>query len=273
MTTELQPVGAAAGLRPESARSFVVPLDGSEQAAAAVRVARVLAQVMGGTVHLVHVAAGAALPLSQLVGALHLRPGELVGSIVDELTGEPAERILALADLLERPLVVLSAEAEEDALGPVAGAVLERGTSPVVLVKPERLEAPWSLSHVLLPHDGAASTGAALGPALDLAELAGAQLTVLHVASPETAAALPAYEDQPQHEWTAWTRLFLERLAIHAGVAMQPSTQLVLAHGEAGPEIVRFAARHEVDLVGLAGLGRAFREVVRRCSCPVMALR
>jgi len=236
----------------------------------------VLAQAVGGTLHLVHVAPAEPVPLEQLVGALRLRPGELAGSVVDELTGEPAERILALTDFLERPLVVLASEAAPDALGlgPVAGAVLERGSAPVVLVKPERLEAPWSLAHVLVPHDGDVAAAAALAPAIELAELAGAQLTVLHVARPEAlASTLPAYEDQPQHDWPAWARRFLERLAVGAAIALQPTTQRALARGEPGPEVVRYAARHEVDLVGLAGAGQAFREVARRCSCPVMALR
>ncbi|MGC4113185.1 MAG: universal stress protein [Myxococcales bacterium] len=271
---ELQPTrSAGSGVLPVApARSLVVPLDGTEAALAAVRVARVLARALGGTVHFVHVASGRPVPLAQLVGELRLRPGELVGGIVEELAGAPAEQILAFADVLDSPLVVMCAEAP-DGPGPVAGAVIERGSSPVVLIKPQRLEAPWSLAHLLLPHDGRSFTGASLGPAMELAELAGAQVTVLHVASAEAADVLPAYEDQVQHEWPAWTRQFLERTAATAGVALPPSTELALARGEAGPEIVRFAARHEVDLVGIAGSGAAFREVLRRCSCPVMTLR
>lgn len=244
--------------------SLLVPLDGTEQAKAAIPVARALAEVGGGTVHLVHVARRR-VPVARLLAALHVQPDDLHDAVVDVLSGDPVDRILALGSRLERPVVVLCASAPEGP-GPVVGPMLERASFPVVVVKPERLAAPWSLQRVLLAHQGPATAGAGLAVAVDLAERAGASLVVVHVplAGDDT---LPAFVDQPQHEWPFWSRRLLERL----GIVTTEVPQVYLATGDPGDAVVRLAARQEADLVAIAGpAGRD--EVVRRCSCPVLAL-
>lgn len=272
---------------PPAPPSLLVPLDGSAEARSALPVARGLAELSGGVVHLVHVGR-TSRPLPELLAALRLRPRELAGLVVDELEGSPAEQILQLAEEVARPVVVMaahSASAAAGALGPVARAVLEEACFPVTIVRPERGAAAWALRRMVLPHDGSRRTASALGPAVSLAERAAASLLVLHVApapgeaTPEPSR-LPQYVDQPQHEWPEWTREFLERLEIFSGVAAQVPARLFLARGEPGEEILRFAARQQADLVALAwsgggrgGAAATAREVMARCGCPVLVLR
>lgn len=282
--------GGALDLRTaaEQRSGVFVPLDGSLEAVAALPVARALARLAGATLHLVHVSERP-VSLHELVHALRLLPGELYGSILDELAGTPADRILQLASELDRPMVVMSSHSEaapEGALGPVAFEVLQRASFPVIVVRPERGSGPFVLQRMAVPHDGSRRTAGALGPALGLAERAGAALRVVHVAPapgerlPERSR-LPQYVDQPQHEWPEWAREFLERLEIFAGVATaRAPARLFLARGDPGEEIVRFVAREEVDLVAVAWSGKAdassaatLWHVVGHCVCPVLVLR
>ena len=64
-------------------------------------------------------------------------------------------------------------------LAPPRPNVLGKAPCPLVLVPPDRGSAPWHLHHVLLPHDGTPSTSAALAPAEEIAEHAGAELLSL----------------------------------------------------------------------------------------------
>ena len=55
---------------------------------------------------------------------------------------------------------------------------------PVVLVPSIRGRHPWALRQLVLPHDGTPTSAAAIAPTADLASRAGAELVVLHVATP-----------------------------------------------------------------------------------------
>ncbi len=286
----LGPMSARSPSLPHKAPTVLVALDGSARALAALPVARSLAELEHATVHIVHVAAGA-LPFPELLGKLGLAVEDTRGSVVDQASGEPAEQIVRLAWERGSSYIVLCTHtgttrpAEE--LGRVARQVLLTAPCPVVLVPPGRGQRPLELRHVLLPCDGTPTTVAAIGPALALADRAGAEVTALHVAvtgsarvpGPGTVTA-PRYVDQPQHEWPAWRQQFRHCLCGCPGPCWAARLGVVLAVGEPGEEIVRFARAHPVDLIVLAWSGileperaAAARAVIGAAPCPLLVLR
>lgn len=288
MTTRRHSSSGLAG-RGRTASSVLVPLDGHEGSLAALPVAKALAELEGATLHVVHVAERR-LPPRELIRLLGVEAGELFGTVVDELeAATPAEAIVALADRSPGSRIVIAARSEEAAgreLGEVAEGVLSLARCPVLLVRPERGLAPWGLRRLLVPHDGAPATARALGPAVGLADLARAAMTVLHVASlgaDEPAAGtlpLPAYVDQPQHEWPEWSRQFLEQLEVCCELPERLHPRFFLSRGEPGAQILRWAVERRADLVVLAWRGRLLpdrartaKEVLLKAPCPVLFLR
>jgi nucleotide-binding universal stress UspA family protein len=140
---------------------------------------------------------------------------------------------------------------------------------------------------VVLPHDGTPTSAAAIAPTADLASKAGADLVVLHVATPDVERPTepgtfitPQYLDQPQHEWPVWTGEFLGRVRGFCHTATLERTRLVLAQGEAHAAILEFAQHNASDLIALAwrgGIGperaRTVKQVIRNASCPVIVFR
>ncbi len=289
--SERQAMMSEAGLiQGQTARTIIVPLDGSVHALVALPVARTLAEQEGATLHLVHVE-GRALPPRDLVSQLGLAPEQMYDSVLNQLIGSPALSIVQEAVEHQSMLIVMCARTGQTeaygGLGPVAADVLSMAPCPVVLVSPQRGMQSWTLHQILLPHDGTPTMAAAIHPALDLAERSGAELWVLHVAAPRTTPAVepgtlgaPCYLDQPQHEWPAWTREFLGRLYALGHPPENMTLHLSLAKGEPGDEIVRFASEHRSDLIVLAWRGHleaeraaTLKAVIQAAPCPVFILR
>jgi len=268
--------------------ALVVPLDASEQALAAVPVARRLAQLQGGTLHFVHRAPES--ELADVLSKLGLSADEMRGSIMDAQAGEPAAGILRTARDSCAALIVMTMQralpAGEKPLGSTALAVLESAPCPIVLVRPDRGITPWALHRVLLPHDGTPTTSAAIPPAAKVAATAGAELEVLHVAAPgsrpsheQGSLMPPRYVDQPQHEWPAWAGEFLERLGGACELGSL-KVHMSLGTGAPGDEVLRRAAEQASDLIVLAWRGAwegeraaTLKAVLRGAPCPVMIVR
>lgn len=266
--------------------ALIVPLDASEEALAAVPVARRLAQLQGGTLHFVHCAPQA--DLADVLKKLGISADELRGSIMDAQAGDPAAGILRTARDSGAALIVMSTQrgSSARALGSTALAVLQGASCPVVFVRPDRGRAPWALHRVLLPHDGTPTTSAAIPPAAKVAATAAAELDVLHIAAPGSSPseergslAPPRYIDQPQHEWPAWAGEFLERLG---GACDLGSLKVRMSLGTGAPsdEVLRRAAENASDLVVLAWRGAwdgeraaTVKAVLRGAPCPVMIIR
>jgi nucleotide-binding universal stress UspA family protein len=86
--------------------------------------------------------------------------------------------------------------------------------------------------------------------------------------------------DQPQHEWQAWQREFLDRVCGFGRGAEAVHLQLHLAIDKPASAIVRFAVDHQSDLVILAWRGRLeadrasiLRAVVAAAPCAVLVVR
>jgi len=266
----------------------VVPLDGSVPALAALPVAKGVAEIVEGTVRIIHVALDTS-PAATLVERLGMTAADLRGSVVDARTGDPATEIIEAARAQQVFAIVMcthTGASADKTLGGTALNVLKNAPCPVVLVPPERPPVPWRLGRILLPHDGSPATSAAIRPATELARKAGAELNVLHVTFPGARAAgeqgsltPPRYMDQAQHEWPAWGREFLERL-----VSVCPldavKVRLSLACGDPTEEVLRAAIAQSSDLILLAwdGVWREphvgiVRTVIDRLPCPVAILR
>jgi len=266
---------------------ILVPLDGSEQALAALSVAKVLAEIERAALRIVHVGERKP-PGAELLRRLRLEAPVLDGSMVEVRTGEPAAEILLATSEMNPRLIVMCTHTGAKPgkmLGRTATNVLQNAPCPVVLVPPGRGSIGWHLHHVLVPHDGTPTTSAALRPAAELAECASAELLVAHVtdvsAAPAEAGSLttPLYVDQPQHEWPAWTSEFVKRLGCICPLG-HLHVRLVLAHGNPAKEIVRLAKKQAADLVVLAWRGKwevpravTLKDILREAPCPVMVVR
>ena len=268
---------------------ILVPLDGSAHALGALPVAKGISEIEGETLHILHVAERKPPP-TELLGRVGLTPAELRGAIIEAKTGEPAAMILDAATEAKAELIVMcthTAPAKSgQILGRTAFGVLRGASCPVVLVHPDRGLHGWRLHRILFPHDGSPATSVALRSITKFARRVDAELIVLLVAAAGAAKPVecgsltaPFYLDQPQHEWPAWAREFVHRLACLCPLDGL-RVRLILAHGSPEAEIVRVAAEQSADLIVLAwrgewGPGRAatLKAVLRRAPCPMMVVR
>ena len=148
----------------------------------------------------------------------------LDGFTIDPASESRPRKFCMIAGEIKPRLIVMcthTAAEREKVLGSTAMNVVRNAACPVVLVPPERGSTPWHLQHVLVPHDGTPTTSAALPPAAELAEHAGAELLVAHVAEAKPAPGepgsltTPRYVDQPQHEWPAWIERIYQTACLH----------------------------------------------------------
>jgi nucleotide-binding universal stress UspA family protein len=272
------------------AATVIVALDGSEHARAALPVARTLAAVEQATLHVLHIAERL-LPPGELLHKLGLTINDIRGSIMGQTPGDPAEGIAQVARERQSLYIVLCTHTDiakpAGELGRVARQVLLTAPCPVLLVPPARGLQPLALRQVLLPYDGTPTTAAAIGPALELADKAGAAVTVLHVATvrmrqpaePGTIA-VPRYLDQSHHEWPAWSHELRQRVCGLARAGQVHKLRLVLAAGEPEQEVARYTHEHPIDLIVLAWNGTlevkraaVAKAVIREASCPILVLR
>jgi nucleotide-binding universal stress UspA family protein len=266
---------------------ILVPLDGSTQALAALPVAKVLGDIEEADLRIVYVGEHNVTG-EELHSRLRREASLLDGVRIDVRIGMPATEILQVAQEMKPRLIVLcrhSGTERDKMLGRTAMKVLHDAGCPIVLVPPERGVTPWHLHHVLVPHDGTPSTSAALRPAAEIAERGHAELLVAHVAginvAPSEAGTLtaPPYVDQAQHEWSAWTSEFLNRLACICPLGGL-NVRMVLAHGDIAVEILRLSEQQSTDLIVLAWRGlweipraATMKNILRDSHCPIMVVR
>jgi nucleotide-binding universal stress UspA family protein len=266
--------------------TVLVPIDIWATATATLPVARGLAQLKGATVVLIHVGHEASSP-GELLDAIGLSREDIRGLVIDQCTGSPADAIVREAAARNAIFIVMSAarpDCPSYPIGSVPGHVMQMASCPVVFAPSSRGKRPWTLRHLVLPHDGTPTSAAAIAPTSDLASRAGADLVILHVATPSGerpaepgTLALPHYLDQPQHEWPMWGEEFLKRTRSLCDPADVAKIRLVLAHGEVGAAVLDFAQRNMSDLIALAWRGsleleraQTIRRVIRDATCPVV---
>jgi nucleotide-binding universal stress UspA family protein len=268
--------------------TVLVPLDGSYCATAAIPVAQRLAGMLHASVVLLHVGDDA-FTSAELVEHMSLSAGDVHGFVIEQRPGTAAEAIVREAAGRHAAMIVMCPQVRTGTgsrtFGRVAEAVLRAAPCPVVLVPPNRGRRPWDLRQVLVPHDGTPTSAATIAPAADLAATAEAELVVLHVATPVRVQhvepgtfGVPRYVDEPQHEWTAWTQEFVDRLRAIGRARSDIRIRLVLASGEPGAAIVRHARQSDLVVLGWRGMlepGRALtmQHVIHDIGCPVIVFR
>jgi nucleotide-binding universal stress UspA family protein len=270
-----------------TSRLIVVPLDGSAHSLDALPVAKVLAELLEATLHILHISPEAAAP-EQVLERLGIAARDLHGTVLDTKAGEPSAAIVEAARDPRCALIVMcthTAAARPDVpLGGTALGVLRVARCPVVLVRPGRGLEPWALRRILLPHDGTPPASAAIHSAAELARKSGAEISILHVAAsdskrPAGSLAAPPYVDQPQHEWPAWAAEFVERLGCVCPLE-RLRVRLSLAQGDPGAEVSRFAAENAADLIVLAWKGEwegghaaTAKAAIEKAPCPMLFIR
>lgn len=272
-----------------TSKTVLVPLDGSTHATAAIPVARGFAELLHATIAVLHVSDDA-LVSATLVERMKLSSEDVQGLLVEQRPGVAATVIAQEAAERHAAMIVMCPQIRTDlparALGSVAAAVLRIAPCPVVLVPPARgRRKRWTLHRMLVPHDGTPTSAATMGPATDFAALAAAELVVLHVATAGTerprepgTLVSPRYVDQPQHEWSAWAKEFLDRLRAVGGARGGIDVRLAVAQGDAGSAIIDFARQSDLVVLGWRGVlepdrARTMRRVIRDTTCPVIVFR
>jgi nucleotide-binding universal stress UspA family protein len=225
-----------------------------------------IARVFGADVTAVHVlqdgaervrdlAAQDRVPLTELVGPPGVRLAQAL---------EDADAIALVVGMRARP------QGERE-IGSIALEVVTTAHKPVFVIPPE-LPTGFAIRRVLVPLEGSLSTTYAHASyaALDVPGGEHVDIVILHVLEED---ALPAFSDQPQHEWEAFGHEFLVRYCPWPVEHARLETRV----GRPEQHILPVARETHCDLIALAWAqelapGRAIivRDTLRRRTIPVM---
>jgi nucleotide-binding universal stress UspA family protein len=272
---------------------IVVPLDGSAEAKAALPAARLVARLLHASVHVVYVT-DQPLSAKALLRRLDLEPEDTGGLILDQMIGAASDALIRFAEEERAVLIVMTTRGHTAYRGrtvrPVVERIISRAPCPVLLVRPEiaqRVALLTDVHRILLPLDGAPLSAAVIAPALDFARQSGAEVGLLYVTTscprPTEPGTLttPLYVDQPQLEWPAWVREFVERFGTCIGHCLLPApVRLRVRIGAPADEILHHAVERDssiIDLEWRCRLDPAHAHVVKgvlaAAPCPVLLIR
>jgi nucleotide-binding universal stress UspA family protein len=235
-------------------------------------------------------AAGAVLAASHEIAGMFAAQVSAVHVLQDGAEGVrrlAADDGVALTELEGRPAATLAQTLEDDddavalvvgtrarahggrKIGSTALEVVASAHKPVFAIPPQ-LPAGFAVRRVLVPLEGSLSTSYAPYAALDAPGAEHIDVVILHVLEEH---ALPAFSDQPQHEWETFAREFLARYS------QWPFEQVRLETRVGRPEqhILPVAQETNCDLIALAwaqelapGRGSIVREALGRGAIPVL---
>ena len=264
-------------------RRILVPLDGSPLSETAVPYAKALANGTGCELTLLSV--WEVLPEElETVGEAHARvlrdqgtryfhtylsniAAALEGSFVTFAVraGHPAFEIMLAAAELDADFVVMASHGRRGTLGRRRGSVADkvlRGSSvPVLVVGPAILQSPPTgpvgVRSVVLPLDGSRESESAVGVAVEIARVMGAQVTLLRVVPPLVSGVelgMPeAYPPEIDRHMVKVARSYLKQFrTAHPDVI----TSAVVERGQPSKAIVEFVSQMRPDLVVMASRSR-----------------
>jgi len=247
---------------------FLAPLWGDEE--------QILVSARAGTKH----------RLTEYAEQLERETG--VATEVRTRLGRPAEQIAAVAESVQADLVVVGSHARQKGrwslLGATAFQLLHDARVPTLIGRGALQGPPTG---ILAPIDETAVEAGALEWTKSIAALFEVHPTLFHVLEYPTAAHYRAIKAPAKPPARAPEREF-ERVA-HDWLSdsvreaeLPASTQLRVAAGEPAVEILAAAQRFDIDLivmgthgpgaVGRTLIGSVADTVIRRASCPVLAL-
>jgi nucleotide-binding universal stress UspA family protein len=280
-----------------SLRSIVLATDGSPDAAVALRAAADVSEKAGAYLHLVHVwtaaipvahpglgfddysllleERGAELLQQQLLSA---RAAGVRAARAHLRQGEPAEKIVALANVLDADLIVVgdrgAGRVKRLITGSVSEDVVHRASCPVLVVRGG--EGAWPIERVVVGDDGSWAAQRAGELAAEIADLFGAEVMLVR-----------AYENPPAPVggWSAKDRRELDEARLRnlqelegradrLDTIAQDRPETRLAEAKATSAIVSVAKEYEVErtllAVGSRGLGAPMRALLGSVSTKVL---
>ena len=257
---------------------IMVPLDGSRFSEQSLPTAIDLATRWHADLHLVRVDEdlrnGATREVSRLVQesyltehALRLRIDSGLSVRVAMLQGEIAGALEAYR-LRDIDLVVMTTHGRSAIgriwVGSVADELVRHSSVPVLMLRPQGLPAkrtPLNVNHILVALDGTRESERILEPALKIARLMKARLSLVRVYEPELpttyAAIVESQIDQGVDRiLDADAQDYVERIAHRVGEPNLRLDTIVLGDSTAADGIVHAAARCKADLIAMTTHGR-----------------
>ncbi|HUU33011.1 MAG TPA: universal stress protein [Vicinamibacterales bacterium] len=202
--------------------------------------------------------------------------------------GHPAREILAASAEIQADLIVLGSHGrggvEHLLLGSVAEKVMRKAECPVMVVPAGAVGKDDVLfKRILCPIDGSASSADAVSYAVSLARETDGSLILLSVVEPvPTVGEFGAIDaDEYQRIGVAHAQTLLQN-ALTPAVREWCKSEDVTAVGKASERILATAADKSADVIvmgvrgrgalDLMAFGSTTNEVIRRATCPVLAV-
>jgi nucleotide-binding universal stress UspA family protein len=213
-------------------------------------------------------------------------------TVLHQTASNPVSALLEAKARRDVKLVVMSPPGEEVShaieestgrFGPIARAIIEESTVPIVVAPPHYREVlPWR--SMLVASDGQPAADEAVVMALRFGALLDVKMTVVHVIVEHgpTAGVLGQYADAPQHEMVGRVEQIVRRALVELSPAERRSIQapLELRVGDPGPELLAEVDRHRSSLLALGWHGTldparasVLKSLVERAECPLLLVR
>jgi nucleotide-binding universal stress UspA family protein len=242
----------------------LVALDQTVGASSVLAASHEIARVLGADLTAVHVGEDGTEHVRDLAARDHV--------VLAELEGQPAARLAqALEDDDEAVALVVGTRTRpqgEREIGSTALEVVTTVHKPVFAIPPE-MPTGFAVHRVLVPLEGSMATSSAY-PAVQVRDAEPVEIVILYVLEEDS---LPAFSDQPQHEWEGFGREFLARYS------PWPIEQVRLVTRVGRPEeyILPVARETKSDVISLAwgqelapGRASIVRDTLRRGTIPVV---
>jgi nucleotide-binding universal stress UspA family protein len=299
-------------------RTILLPVDGSTFSEHALPVALDAVRRTGARLHIVHVHEPVAARVSpeglgffdaRLDATLREQEQEYVMSLAHRcmenagvspctelLDGPVSAAISAYAAEVEADLVVMTTHGRGGIsrvwVGSVADALMRRAAVPILLVRPRDEAVDWSRGaaprHMLIPLDGSELSAAVLPPALDLAALGDARITLLRIVLPVPFvvgpnASTPTFLATGGTDALEEARQYVERVAAPLRENGLDVAAVALYNSTPATAILDYAAGAGVDTIAMAthgrggwsrvALGSVADKVMRGTMMPVLVYR
>jgi nucleotide-binding universal stress UspA family protein len=261
-------------------RNILVPLDGSPASEHALPMAVSLARRAGATLRLVYVRMPTVAQFGVMPApkeqdyldmvAWRIRQTTHLSVYAAVLEGPIAETIAEHARSVEANLIVMTTHGRGPFsrfwLGSVADDLIRRAPAPLLVLRPTDSETPppdrdWAPKRILLPLDGSHLAEQALAPAVEIAKLAKADLTLFRIIEPIPVLAPDGLIPQPTvvdanvlEELKTMARSYLERTAEKLRKDGLGVTTQILVDDRTATAILE--AGREFDLIAMATHGR-----------------
>ncbi|MBB6646851.1 universal stress protein [Halobellus ruber] len=288
---------------------IVIPVDGSDEAAAAARHGFSLAATFDSTVSVLHVVERRALRLTatedertrlQSSGeaivddVAALAPDEVGSVTTDVVEGTPADRITAYAGDRGADLIVVGRQGVSGLgkrlLGGVTERILGRRTTPVAVVPGGAAETAADYARILFPTDGSDAADAAVPHVAAAARAFGSAVDVLNVVDLQAAGGVfnagglePAFVDRLERRGRDAVDAAAGELGASAPeVGIRTAIERATATGGAAAAVRDYVDAAGIDLVVMGASGRSNRSrqllgsvtssVLRTVAVPVLVV-